>query len=68
MSLSMKSVGYSVNGHALVSNLSLSLSAGEMVGLLGPNGADKSTALKLLAGDIKNGSCSVELLGVDITC
>lgn len=66
MSLSMKSVGYSVNGSTLVSRLSLSLSAGEMVGLLGPNGAGKSTALKLMAGDIKADSGRVELLGVDI--
>ncbi len=66
MSLTMRSVSYTVANRRLVSDLSLTLSAGEVVGLLGPNAAGKSTALKLLAGDLKPSSGAVELLGENI--
>lgn len=46
-------VGYRVKGQperAVASNLSLTLSAGEFVCLLGPNGVGKSTLIRTLAG------------------
>ena len=40
----------SVNGRAILSDASLSVHPGEMVGLLGPSGAGKSTLLNALNG------------------
>ena len=42
--------GYSRKGAPLFSDFSLSLSAGQVVGLLGKNGAGKSTLIYLMAG------------------
>ena len=44
------SVGY--DGHAVLSSIRLTLRAGARIGLLGRNGAGKSTFIKLLAGDL----------------
>ena len=38
------------NGHPVVENLSFSIRDGEAVGLIGANGAGKSTIMKLLLG------------------
>ena len=46
-----------------VSELSLTLHAGETVALLGPNGAGKSTALDLLLGLRNADSGTVEVFG-----
>ena len=56
------SAGY--NGIAVVRNLSLSVSPGEVVALLGANGAGKSTTLLTLAGDLAPISGEVRIDGV----
>ncbi|MBP4051087.1 ABC transporter ATP-binding protein [Chromobacterium violaceum] len=48
--LKARELGYSVNGHALLSDIRLDLPAGQVSALLGPNGAGKTTLLRLLAG------------------
>ncbi len=45
----------------------LSLQAGERIAILGPSGAGKSTLLKLLAGDLRAHSGSVQLQGQNIS-
>jgi len=48
-----------------VSQLNFSIKRGEKVGLLGPNGASKSTFVKLLTGIIKPTEGEILLFGVD---
>ncbi len=47
-------------------NLNLQVEAGEIVGIIGHNGAGKSTMLKIIAGLIEPSSGSVRVLGRDI--
>ena len=49
-----------------VDDLSLSLEAGSFVGLVGRNGAGKSTTLKLVTGLVPPTSGSVSVLGLDL--
>src|SRR5690606_618280 len=48
--LSARNIGFSYRGRLVLSDASLSLSAGELVCLLGVNGAGKSTLLKIMLG------------------
>src|SRR5580765_1086711 len=50
-----------------VRNVSFSVDSGEIVALLGENGAGKSTVIKMLAGVYKADEGSMRLLGEDIT-
>ncbi len=49
-----------------IENISFSVKKGEIIGLLGLNGAGKSTTLKVLAGVLAPSSGSVQIAGVDI--
>lgn len=46
--------------------LTLSVGAGEMVALLGPDGAGKTTAMRLLAGVVRADSGIARLTGIDV--
>lgn len=48
--LSLKNVAFSQAGHQLLSGIDFSVSSGQIIGLLGVNGAGKSTTLKIAAG------------------
>lgn len=50
-----------------VDRLSFSLHKGEIVGLIGSNGAGKSTTIKMITGLIKPTSGTVEICGIDIS-
>lgn len=49
-----------------VKKLELKVEAGELFGLLGPNGSGKTTTIKLLTGQIKPASGTIAVLGVDV--
>jgi len=49
-----------------VEDVSLSLWAGEAVGLIGPNGSGKTTTLRLITGLLRPDSGSVHVLGIDV--
>jgi ABC-2 type transport system ATP-binding protein len=48
-----------------VSDLSMSVEPGEMFGLIGPDGAGKTTTIRLMCGLLKPDSGSVRMLGQD---
>jgi len=47
-----------------VSNVNVSLEAGEMVGYIGPNGAGKSTTIKMLTGILVPTAGTIEVAGI----
>ncbi len=51
--------------HTVLENLTLTISAGEMVGIAGPNGGGKSTLLLLMAGLLRPTSGRVTVCGID---
>ncbi len=50
MSLALDHVSLTLQGKALLKDISLNVQPGEVVGLLGPNGAGKTTSFNLLIG------------------
>lgn len=50
--LKLHNVSYSVEGETILENISLSVKQGDVVGLIGKNGAGKSTFLQILKGDL----------------
>ncbi|HQY93250.1 ABC transporter ATP-binding protein [Caldilinea sp.] len=51
---------------AAVSDLDLTVPAGEVLGFLGPNGAGKTTTIRLLLGFLRPSAGAVQLLGHDM--
>ncbi|MBE2248018.1 MAG: ABC transporter ATP-binding protein [Myxococcus sp.] len=49
----------------VLSGITLTVSAGELVGIVGPNGGGKSTLLLLMAGLLRPSSGRVTVLGID---
>jgi iron complex transport system ATP-binding protein len=48
---------------SVLKNLTCSIDAGKILGILGPNGSGKSTLLKLLARVLRQGTGTIELFG-----
>jgi ABC-2 type transport system ATP-binding protein len=57
----LKNIQKKFKGQLVIDNLSLDVSAGEIYGLLGANGAGKSTTLNLLLGFLKPDSGSITI-------
>jgi branched-chain amino acid transport system ATP-binding protein len=54
-------------GLVAVSNMSLAVSPGEVLGLIGPNGSGKTTLLNLIAGTIRCDAGTIHIGGEDVT-
>jgi len=57
----------SFGGLAAVRDMSLSVTTGEIVGLIGPNGSGKTTLLNLIAGTLRPDAGAIRLNGEDVT-
>lgn len=62
--LHLKNVTKSIKKNIILKNVTFSISKGEIVGLLGANGAGKSTCMKLIGGLYKPTSGDIQLLNV----
>lgn len=62
----LRSLSRSFGTVAAVDGLSFEVRAGELFGIVGPDGAGKTTTLRMLAGVLPPGSGDAELLGVSI--
>jgi branched-chain amino acid transport system ATP-binding protein len=54
-------------GLVAVSNMSLAVSPGEVLGLIGPNGSGKTTLLNLIAGTFRCDAGTIRIDGEDVT-
>ena len=57
----------SFGGLRAVNNLDLEVNEGEIIGIIGPNGSGKTTALNLVTGFLKPNSGKITFRGEDIT-
>ena len=65
LALSAVSAGY--GSVPAVSDVSIAVGEGEAVGLLGANGAGKSTTLRAISGLLRKTSGAITFLGTNIT-
>lgn len=63
--LSLQGVSRARSGRQAVRDLTLEVKRGEVIGLLGVNGAGKSTTLAMIAGALRPDHGSIEMAGVD---
>ena len=62
----LRNVAKHYNEIVAVNNVDLTISPGEIFGLLGPNGSGKSTVLKMLLGLVQPDAGDVRVLGIDV--
>ena len=63
--LALENVSKSYGGTIALENISLEISAGKIVGLLGPNGSGKTTLIKLINGLLQPNKGRVLINGLD---
>jgi len=67
VALESRSVGLLIDGHQILSDVSLTVSVGEFLAVIGPNGAGKTSLINVLNGAMAPTSGSVWLLGREVT-
>jgi branched-chain amino acid transport system ATP-binding protein len=65
--LVLEGVSKKFGGLTAVSNVSFSLASGSRLAVIGPNGAGKTTLFRLIAGEMRTTSGTVQLFGKDAT-
>jgi branched-chain amino acid transport system ATP-binding protein len=65
--LEVESLTKAFGGLVAVNDLSLAVSPGEVLGLIGPNGSGKTTLLNLIAGTIRPDAGKIRMAGEDVT-
>lgn len=63
--IQIKQVSKSFKGHTAVNNLNLQIEQGEILGLLGANGAGKSTTINMLLGFLQPDVGSITVQNLD---
>ena len=67
MPIEIKELSFSYDSKPFIDNLDLKIDDGEMVGIIGNTGCEKSTFVRLIAGLIKSDSGKIIIAGDDIT-
>ena len=65
--LKIQNVSLSIKGRSIVNDVSIIVNPGEVVGLMGPNGAGKPTTFNLAVGNIKPDKGEILMNGKNIT-
>ncbi len=64
--LELASIQMSFGALNVIDDVSLTLAPGELLGILGPNGASKTTLFNIIGGDLRATSGTVRLMGTDV--
>src|SRR3954465_6336392 len=65
--LATRNLGLDIGGARIVADVSLEVADGELLGIIGPNGAGEKALFTLFSGLYRPTSGSIELNGLDIT-
>jgi len=61
--LALTNIGFRVNGHAIITDVTLTASYGEIVALIGPNGSGKTTLFNVINGFLRHTSGNIAIAG-----
>lgn len=65
--LELQEISFSYGSHLILKNINLSISKGDMIGLIGPSGSGKTTLAELIVGLLRPTSGKTILNGFDIS-
>ncbi len=65
--ISVQHVDFAYDGRPVLEDCSLEVTAGEFLGLIGPNGGGKTTLLRLMLGELSPRAGSVSIFGLPAT-
>ncbi len=64
--ITVQNVSFSYQGNPVLEDISLTITKGDYVGIIGPNGGGKTTLLKIILGLLKSNTGTVTIEGQDI--
>lgn len=66
ITVSAQGLSRKFGAHTAVSDVSLELKRGEILGFLGPNGAGKTTTMQMLTGNLAPSRGAIKICGIDL--
>jgi phospholipid/cholesterol/gamma-HCH transport system ATP-binding protein len=62
----IRNLGYAVNGRPIFSGLDVDIAPGRVTAIMGPSGTGKTTLLRLITGQVRADSWSIQVAGEDM--